>query len=156
MYKVWEASQTDKRAATCTLEWDTGFGGGDEDDDDGCCSKKLRWRWFRWWLAPMSFSFMNTPLVSHPLNSYWDKFSYLQVFSKLFSGTCCSYEAESEDNALSLQVGQDLGNINRKNKSLNTFQSFKYSLCWHFFFGNFCSSVMLERKFQDHVRWAQS
>ena len=155
MYKVREASQTDKRAATCTLEWDTGFGGGDQDDDYDCCSKKLRSRWFRWWLAPMSFSFMNTPLVSHPLNSYWDKFSYLQVFSKLFSGTCCSYEAESEDNALSLQVDQDLGNINRNNKNLNTFQSFEFSLCWHFF-GNFCSSVMLERKFQDHVRWAQS
>ena len=155
MYKVREASQTDKRAATCTLEWDTGFGGGDEDDDDGCCLQKWRGRWFRWWLASMSFSFMNSPLVSHPLNSYWNKFSYLQFFSKLFSGTCCSYEAESEDNALSLQVDQDLGNINRKNKNLKTFQSFEFSLCWHFF-GNFCSSVMSERRFQDHVRWAQS
>ena len=41
MYKVREASQTDKRAATCTPEWDTGFGGGDEDDDDDdCCSQE--------------------------------------------------------------------------------------------------------------------
>ena len=72
-----------------------------------------------------------------------------------FSGTCPSYEAESKYNALGLQVDQDLGNINRKNKNLNTFQSFEFSLCWHFF-DIFCSSVMLERRFQDHVRWAQS